>query len=70
MTTKLMNLESGEVSRFTYSDEGGLIFACWDASAGSLDEYLGDFRYYLDTGRQCRGHSGAAPGRHGSPESS
>lgn len=27
---------------------GGLIFACWDASAPSLEEYLGDLRWYLD----------------------
>jgi phenylpropionate dioxygenase-like ring-hydroxylating dioxygenase large terminal subunit len=28
---------------------GGLVFACWDGGAPSLDEYLGDFRFYLDT---------------------
>lgn len=27
---------------------GGFIFANWDAGAMSLDDYLGDFRYYLD----------------------
>lgn len=27
---------------------GGLIFGCWDASAPSLDESLGDVRWYLD----------------------
>jgi phenylpropionate dioxygenase-like ring-hydroxylating dioxygenase large terminal subunit len=27
---------------------GGLVFACWDADAPNLDQYLGDFRYYLD----------------------
>jgi nitrite reductase/ring-hydroxylating ferredoxin subunit len=27
---------------------GGLIFGCWDADAVSLDEYLGDVRWYLD----------------------
>jgi phenylpropionate dioxygenase-like ring-hydroxylating dioxygenase large terminal subunit len=26
----------------------GLIFACWDDGAPSLDEYLGDARWYLD----------------------
>ena len=27
---------------------GGLIFACWDANVMSLDDYLGDIRWYLD----------------------
>jgi phenylpropionate dioxygenase-like ring-hydroxylating dioxygenase large terminal subunit len=27
---------------------GGLIFGCWDEGAISLDEYLGDVRWYLD----------------------
>ncbi|HEY7061141.1 MAG TPA: SRPBCC family protein [Chloroflexota bacterium] len=27
---------------------GGLIFGCWDADAPSLDDYLGDVRWYLD----------------------
>jgi dibenzofuran dioxygenase subunit alpha len=27
---------------------GGLIFGCWDAGAISLDDYLGDVRWYLD----------------------
>ncbi len=27
---------------------GGLIFGCWDSGAGSLDDYLGDYRWYLD----------------------
>src|SRR5205823_7648161 len=27
---------------------GGLIFACWDAGAMSLDDYLGEARWYLD----------------------
>jgi phenylpropionate dioxygenase-like ring-hydroxylating dioxygenase large terminal subunit len=27
---------------------GGMIFGCWDAEAGSLEEYLGDLRWYLD----------------------
>lgn len=27
---------------------GGLLFGCWDAGATSLDQYLGDFRWYLD----------------------
>jgi nitrite reductase/ring-hydroxylating ferredoxin subunit len=27
---------------------GGLIFGCWDEEAVSLDEYLGDLRWYLD----------------------
>jgi phenylpropionate dioxygenase-like ring-hydroxylating dioxygenase large terminal subunit len=27
---------------------GGLIFGCWAAEAVTLDEYLGDFRWYLD----------------------
>jgi dibenzofuran dioxygenase alpha subunit len=27
---------------------GGLIFGCWDESAPSLEDYLGDLRWYLD----------------------
>jgi phenylpropionate dioxygenase-like ring-hydroxylating dioxygenase large terminal subunit len=27
---------------------GGLLFACWDAGAMSLDDYLGDLKWYLD----------------------
>jgi dibenzofuran dioxygenase subunit alpha len=27
---------------------GGLLFGCWDAGAESLDQYLGDLRWYLD----------------------
>jgi phenylpropionate dioxygenase-like ring-hydroxylating dioxygenase large terminal subunit len=27
---------------------GGLIFGCWDPAAPSLDDYLGDLRWYLD----------------------
>jgi dibenzofuran dioxygenase subunit alpha len=27
---------------------GGLVFASWDEGAGSLDDYLGDLRWYLD----------------------
>ena len=27
---------------------GGLVFGCWDADAVSLDEYLGELRWYLD----------------------
>src|SRR5262249_52602672 len=27
---------------------GGLIFACWDANVMSLDDYLGDARWWLD----------------------
>lgn len=27
---------------------GGFIFGCWDENAGSLEEYLGDFRWYFD----------------------
>ena len=27
---------------------GGLIFACWDAGAAALDDYLGDARWWLD----------------------
>lgn len=30
------------------SDYGGLIFGCWDTNALSLDNYLGDLRWYLD----------------------
>lgn len=30
------------------SSYGGLIFACWDAGVSSLDDYLGDIRWYLD----------------------
>ena len=30
------------------AEYGGLIFATWDDSAPSLDEYLGDARWYLD----------------------
>jgi PAH dioxygenase large subunit len=26
----------------------GLIFGCWDSDAASLNDYLGDFRWYLD----------------------
>jgi len=26
----------------------GLIFGCWDASAPDLEDYIGDFRWYLD----------------------
>ncbi|HMN70259.1 MAG TPA: SRPBCC family protein [Rhodoblastus sp.] len=35
-----------EVPRVT--EYGGLIFGNWDADAVSLDEYLGEFRWYLD----------------------
>ncbi|HLG74717.1 MAG TPA: aromatic ring-hydroxylating dioxygenase subunit alpha [Chloroflexota bacterium] len=28
---------------------GGLIFACWDAAAPSLEDFLGEARWYLDT---------------------
>lgn len=28
---------------------GGLIFGCWDAEAVSLDDYLGDAKWYLET---------------------
>jgi phenylpropionate dioxygenase-like ring-hydroxylating dioxygenase large terminal subunit len=27
---------------------GGMIFACWDAGAASLDDWLGELRWYLD----------------------
>jgi hypothetical protein len=27
---------------------GGLLFGCWDAGADGLDDYLGEFRWYLD----------------------
>jgi len=27
---------------------GGLIFACWDSATPSLDEYLGELRWYID----------------------
>jgi phenylpropionate dioxygenase-like ring-hydroxylating dioxygenase large terminal subunit len=27
---------------------GGLVFGCWDADAPSLEEYLGDYGWYLD----------------------
>lgn len=27
---------------------GGLIFGCWDEEAGSLEDYLGNFKWYLD----------------------
>src|SRR5205814_10129303 len=27
---------------------GGMVFACWDAAAPTLDAYLGDVRWYLD----------------------
>jgi len=27
---------------------GGLVFACWDEGASSLEDYLGDARWYLD----------------------
>ena len=27
---------------------GGLLFGCWDAATPSLDDYLGDLRFYLD----------------------
>src|SRR5262249_4487042 len=27
---------------------GGFLFGCWDAGAPSLDDYLGDLRWYLD----------------------
>ena len=30
------------------SEYGGMIFGCWDNDAISLDEYLGDLRWYLD----------------------
>ena len=35
--------EVGKVTSY-----GGLIFGCWDAGAISLDDYLGDARWYLD----------------------
>jgi phenylpropionate dioxygenase-like ring-hydroxylating dioxygenase large terminal subunit len=35
--------EVGKVTSY-----GGLIFGCWDAGAVSLDDYLGDLRWYLD----------------------
>jgi phenylpropionate dioxygenase-like ring-hydroxylating dioxygenase large terminal subunit len=43
----------------------GLIFATWDATAPTLDEYLGDMKYYLDLqfGRRLGGTE-AIPGTH------
>jgi phenylpropionate dioxygenase-like ring-hydroxylating dioxygenase large terminal subunit len=35
-----------EVAKVT--SYGGLIFGCWDAGAMSLDDYLGELRWYLD----------------------
>jgi dibenzofuran dioxygenase subunit alpha len=39
----------GLIAALKLASYGGMVFACWDAGAPTLDEYLGDFRYYLDT---------------------
>jgi dibenzofuran dioxygenase subunit alpha len=41
---------------------GGLIFACWDTQAGSLDDYLGDIRWYLDIVLERVRHFEVIPG--------
>jgi phenylpropionate dioxygenase-like ring-hydroxylating dioxygenase large terminal subunit len=41
----------------------GLIFGCWDKHVGSLNDYLGDFRFYFDAfvGRSPQGMEVLAP---------
>lgn len=41
---KSIGLNAAKVATY-----GGLIFACWDGGGLSLDEFLGDFRWYLET---------------------
>jgi phenylpropionate dioxygenase-like ring-hydroxylating dioxygenase large terminal subunit len=45
---ELNKAEWGLVEVPTVASYGGLLFACWDAGAMSLDDYLGDARWYLD----------------------
>lgn len=41
--------KSTGLNRAKVSTYGGLIFACWDGGGLSLDDFLGDFRWYLET---------------------
>jgi hypothetical protein len=45
---ELNRAEWGLVEVPKVASYGGLLFACWDAGVMSLDDYLGDARWYLD----------------------